>query len=48
MTSKWDELKIGGSDNTLIYLGLGAAVIAVVAVFIVRAFKKKKQSAYMD
>lgn len=48
MTSKWDDLKIGGSNNTLIYIGLGAAVIAVAAVFVVRAVKKKKQSAYMD
>ncbi len=48
MTKKWDDLKIGGSNNLPLYIGLGAVVIAVIAIFIVRASNKKKQSAYMD
>lgn len=47
MTQKWNELKIGGSNNITIYIGLLAVVVIGVAAFVFRAIKKKKQNAYM-
>ena len=48
MTNKWDALKIGGSNSLVIYISLIAVVLVVIAVFVLRAVKKKKQSSYMD
>ena len=48
MTQKWNELKIGGTNNISIYIGLGVAVVIGIAAFVIRAVRKKRQSAYMD
>ncbi len=48
MTQKWNELKIGGSNNISIYIGLVVVVVVVVAAFVIRTIRKKRQNAYID